>query len=421
MKRNRKFSRREFLAQSALAGLAIGTGASCTRKQDDQHQTGSETGHPGSQQDKKAEPHSQADGKWAPFPEVEARGTPLEIGTAVGSMTRERIIKGIEQRRAWFDDLKRFALADRAKRLDGFTAAIEKYHPDVMAEIKGMASGAKLPLDDILVLNLQVELGALKSSEKACETCDDCSSLHLVDGDRIMLAHNEDGNNAYRTLMSILRLKPEGLPAITALAYPGVVPGCVPAMNDAGLVMTTNYIGVDEVHIGVPRYVLGRAALTATSIGQAVNIVTNKDGAFSFHANFGSTKEKRLVSVDLAPRIYAVRKTEGIFLQTNHFVMTGTKDIPQPNYKPGSSSDSRYQVLEAAMKKLPPIEQVTKDHLITMLSSHEAVSKPYSPCRHPNEKSNGRTLATALFDISAGAFTLYEGNPCEGRSREILS
>lgn len=30
-----------------------------------------------------------------------------------------------------------------------------------------------------------------------------------------------------------------------------------------------------------------------------------------------------------------------------------------------------------------------------------------------------QTLATALFDASAGTFALHEGNPCEGRRRAL--
>ncbi len=404
-------SRREFLSRGALAGVAFGAGVACSNKQSSEKRSVGSVSASGI----KEAPIAEA-GKWLPFPEVEARGTPLEIGTAIGAMTRERIRKGIELRRAWFEDLKSFALADRKKRLDGFVAATRKHHPDVLAELEGMAKGAGLPLDDILVLNLQVELGTLKAAQGSCEGC---STLHLIDKGRALLAHNEDGHDAYRPLMTILRLKPRDKPAITALGYPGIIPGCVPAMNSAGIVMTTNFIGADKMRVGIPRYVLGRAALTATSIGRAVTIVTNKEAAHSFHANFGSLKNNRLLAVDVAPGVHAVKPTEGIYLQTNHFVLRGTAQEPQSKNTPGGSSDSRYRILDAALKKLPPIELVKADTLIKLLSSHEAITKPYSPCRHPDEKSTGRTLATALFDLNKGSFILYEGNPCEGRRRAL--
>ncbi|MCP4679678.1 MAG: hypothetical protein GY854_30140 [Deltaproteobacteria bacterium] len=421
MRKKTTISRREFVARGTMAGLAFGAGVACSKKPE-QEKTKRVAAKTPAKPQLEINPESPIgeESKWAPFPVVEARGTPLEIGKAVGAMTKKRIHKGIELRREWFDDLKKFALADRANRIDNFVSAIEKFHPDVLAEMKGMAEGSGLPLDDILVLNMQAELGALKSANTSCEgSCEGCSSLHLVQEGRALLAHNEDGHDAYRHLMSILRLKPEGKPAFTSLAYPGLIPGSVPAINEAGILMTTNFIGVEKVRTGVPRYVLGRAAIGARSIGEAVQTVTSKEAAYSFHANFGSVKDKRLLAVDIMPGLHSVKPTEGIFLQTNHFVLSGTKAVPQPMNTPGGSSDSRYRVLQSAIGKLPPVEKVTKDDLIKLLSSHEAINQPYSPCRHPNEKSKGRTLATALFDVAAGTFTVYEGNPCEGRRRKI--
>ncbi len=416
-------SRREFVVRSAMAGLALGAGVSCSKKtaEPNKPKLAAEKAPTRPQLEIKPESPIGTEEKWAPFPVVEAHGTPHEIGKAIGAMTKDRIHKGIELRREWFEDLKKFALADRANRIDNFAAAIEKFHPDVIAEMKGMAEGAGLPLDDILVLNMQAELGALKSVKASCEgSCEGCSSLHLVQGGKVLLAHNEDGHNAYRHLMSILRLKPEGKPAFTSLAYPGLIPGSVPAINEAGILMTTNFIGVEKVRTGVPRYVLGRAAIGARSLGDAVQTVTSKEAAYSFHVNFGSIKDKRLLAVDVMPGVHAVKPIDGIFLQTNHFVLSGTKGVSQPMNTPGGSSDSRYRILEAAIGKLPPLEKVTKDDLIKLLSSHEAINKPHSPCRHPDDKSNGRTLATALFDLTAGTFTMYEGNPCEGRRNNIV-
>jgi isopenicillin-N N-acyltransferase-like protein len=285
-----------------------------------------------------------------------------------------------------------------------------------LAELQGIAKGAELAFEDILVLNLQTELGAMKKEQRAC---DDCSTLYLDHGGRILLAHNEDGDDANRDLMALLHMQPTGQPAITAFAYPGVLPGCVPARTSAGLVMSTNFIGAAEVRVGVPRYVLGRAVLSATSLDQAVATATSKHPAYSFHLNLGSTPEKRAVAVDVAVGRSAVQPVEGLYLQTNHFVLEPTQAIEQPWHTPGSSSDSRYRVLSAAIAKLPALSRVTAEHLIRLLASHEAVQTPYSPCRHPRGEVHGRTLGTALFDVVAGTFTLYEGNPCVDRKRLV--
>jgi hypothetical protein len=407
----RSIDRREFLRRGVLGFAAAGLVGACSRERPPEAtKTRTPTRRPAS-----AKPVPES---WQPFPVVDAAGTPFEIGAAVGAMTQGHIRDGIARRRAWFEDLKAFALADRGARLDPFVASLRARFPDVQAEIEGMAQGAGLSLDDLLVLNLQCELSALKA---AAASCDACSTFHLVHQGRALLLHNEDGDDAYLDLMAILRLRPEGRPAVTALAYPGVVPGNVPAMNGAGLVQTTNFIGAAGVRPGVPRYAVGRATLAARTLDEALAVARAPDAAFSFHMNLGSVPEKRLVAVDVAPGgVSDTRETAGLFLQTNHFVLPGTRDLPQPDHRPGGSSDSRYRVLERAMAGLPPAAEVTADRLLSLLSSHEAVEPPFSPCRHPRGEIRGRTLGTAIFDLAAGSFTLCEGNPCEGHRREIV-
>ncbi|MFH2009484.1 MAG: C45 family peptidase, partial [bacterium] len=340
------------------------------------------------------------------FPVVVARGSPFEVGAAIGAASRDRIARLVKRREKWFTELLRFALADRSTRIDGFARATAKHHPEIMAELRGLAKGAQRPLDEILVLNLQPELGALKhrcqSAEKPAKVgCGDCSTLHLVQGGRILLAHNEDDHHANRDLMALLRVAPTGRPTFVSLSYPGVIPGNVPAMTGAGLMQTTNFIGGSEVRVGVPRYVLGRAILDARNIDEAVQRAVNPDGAYSFHVNLGSKKEQRLVSIEVAPGgRHDLRDTrQDLYVHTNHFLLPGTKAVPQIATYAGGSSDSRYRILQRARKTLPPLAKVGPEHLTRLLSSHQAIKAPYSPCRHPHGDIQGQTMAMALFDV----------------------
>jgi isopenicillin-N N-acyltransferase-like protein len=336
----------------------------------------------------------------------------------MGRAARGRIETLLRRRARWFRELEEFALADRARRLDGFVAAIAKHHPAALEELKGLAQGAGRSLTDILVLNLQPELAALRHR---CG-CDGCSTLHLVDGERVYLAHNEDGHDANRDLMLLVRAQPTGEPAFLSLLYPGLIPGNVPALTEAGLALSTNYIGAATVRTGVPRYVVGRALLRARTLDEAIRLARDPHGAYSFHVNLGSRPDRRLLSLELGPGgVLATRETRGgIYVHTNHYLLPKTRGrIPEIGLRPGGSSDSRYRVLRRLVARLPPRGQVGQRDLVRLLASHEAIRAPYAPCRHPRGEIRGRTLATALFDVGAGRLTLYEGNPCEGRAREL--
>ena len=355
----------------------------------------------------------------APFPVVKASGSPFDLGQAIGKATRKQIDTLLKRRSKWFKELKGFALSDRKARIDGFAAAIQKHHPEVMAELRGLARGAGRSLDEIMVLNLQPELAGLKERS----SCGECSTFHLVDQNRILLLHNEDDHDANRDLMYLIRARPKDRPAFVSLAYPGVIPGNVPAITSAGIVRTTNYIGASEVRVGVPRYVLGRALLDAKTVEAGLGILTNKEGAYSFHVNLGSEKERKLVSIEIGPGgIHDVRQTRNeIYIHTNHYILPKMKKVPEISAYVGGSSQSRFQVLKKALGSLPKLPEVKLSNLARLLSSHQAVTQPYSPCRHPKGKVKGRTVATAMFDVLAPTFTLLEGNPCEGRKRTVPS
>jgi predicted choloylglycine hydrolase len=420
--------RRKFLLTTGLGSAAALLPAGCrkknragARKGDRSPQEAKDTAQ-GGPDARTARPHAptrrlEARRGWRSFPVIDAAGGPFEIGLTVGKATRSRIATLLERRKEWFSDLKAFALADRKSRLDGFAEAIQKHHPDIWAEMRGMAKGAGRPLDDIMLLTAKPEISALKGAASSSE----CSSLHLADGERLFLAHNLDDQDAALDLMVLVRARPKNGPAFVALAFPGIVAGNTPGMNEAGLYRATNYIWAKRAQVGIPRYVLGRALLGAKSIDQAKTIATHKAGAYSFHVNLGSNKEKRLVSLEVAPGgLHDLRETkQEVYVHTNHYILKKTKEISQHEPYLEDSSKSRYAVLTRLAGKLPPPAEVEPSHLIEMLSSHEAVTQPYSPCRHPKGDVTGRTVACALFDVKDERFVLYEGNPCKGRKRRV--
>jgi hypothetical protein len=73
---------------------------------------------------------------------------------------------------------------------------------------------------------------------------------------------------------------------------------------------------------------------------------------------------------------------------------------------------TRYRILTAEAQRLfDSLDEVDGDTLVRLLSMHEGA--PYSPCRHPQGKVLGTTLAGSLFDLKKGTWRLYYGNPCK--------
>jgi len=309
--------------------------------------------------------------------------------------------------------------ADLPGRCDAFLARAKAHFPAVLEELRGWADGSQVAFYDLVALNLKAELGAMMRAGTGPQAeCPGCSTLALNHAGRLLLAHNEDGDAAYADLMFLLTVHCEGQPAFTCLSYPGILPGNGPAANSAGLVLTTNYIASTNWRIGVPRYFLDRAVLTAGSLDEAVRIACHPERAFAFHFNLASSTERRILSVETSLDRQAVHEVSGLYVHTNHLVLEETRDAPQDMDYVGSSSQSRYRVLSAWRERVKGLlAGLDGPALVKALASHEGA--PYSPCRHPTGQIRGQTLATSLFDLSARRWSLYAGNPCRAAPGDI--
>ncbi len=390
-------SRREFLHASLFITAGLGLpGVACTRRA------------PASGKPTQKEPSED-------FPHLEAKGSAREVGRAIGERFSWNIQQVFARRRGWFDQLRAYAEEDPASRYEPFVQAAQELLPDCLEELRGMSEGAGVELRHLVILNLAAELDAMR--KKPCG-CPGCSTLALADGDRLLLAHNEDGDMAYRDLMFTVRVSRPGKPSFFALTYPGILPGNAPVFNSAGLAMTTNFIGGLMVRPGVGRYLLSRAMCEAADLDEAVRIASLPQRAYSFHFCVGSRKASKILSVETCPEKLEVMEVKNLYVHTNHLVLPGMRDVPQDAEYLEASSMSRYRVLSDMVEKLQGrLDGVDADRLVEMLSSHEG--RPTAPCRHHQPPSRGVTLGCATYDLKAGVARLCKGNPCQGNFAKI--
>lgn len=339
-----------------------------------------------------------------PFLRVSAR-THFQLGLELGQAQAGAIQASLAERRPWFDKLKSFAERDPAARLDPFLRAAEKHFPRLVEELRGLARGAGIPFRDLLILNLNPELSAMRRDPSPAAY--DCSSIIYRGQDRVLLGHNEDGANANRGRLLVLEAHPPSAPAFLALVYPGILPGNGPGLNAAGIIHSCNYIATRAWRPGVPRYFLDRAVLEATSLEAALATVAHPARAYSQHHNLISLEEKRALGVEVAPTRFSVQEVEGFYTHANHLVHPSLLDLAQPERYLRNSAP-RQRVLEEKVKGLPA-GKVQPEDLLRILQSH--AGRPHCPCRHPSW-SSASTLATALFDGRSRSFRLFKHNPC---------
>jgi hypothetical protein len=354
-----------------------------------------------------------------PLPLFEAAGTPFELGAAIGRRFAREIRDGFSARGAWWRDLRAFAAAQPRSVLDTFLAAARRHAPAALEELRGWAAGSGLAFDELAVFNLQAEYSTLRDlgaggNTRACEEVPGCSTIAYRDARGFLLAHNEDGDQAYQGRMFMLRLRPAGRPAVLCASYPGVLPGNAPWVNSAGIAMTTNFIYTRKVCLGVGRYFLDRLAMEARGLDEALRICTHPERAYAFHHVIASGRDGRMLAVEVTPARKSVRAVEGLYVHANHLVHEALGDEPRDAAHVGKSSAARQRALDGWRASRAGAARPDEQALVRSLSSH--AGRPLSLCRHPEGELRGSTLLTAVF---AGArLSVYRGQPCRALRSE---
>ena len=96
------------------------------------------------------------------IPLYRVQGTHYECGHQIGSITREAIRHRIADDFAYFSTLFSFVQTEYGLKLHrDFISAIRSLYPWYWDEIRGLADGSEIPLEQLLVLNFLNETSRL--------------------------------------------------------------------------------------------------------------------------------------------------------------------------------------------------------------------------------------------------------------------
>ena len=319
-------------------------------------------------------------------------GNNYEIGFQMGKTLKPQIVDFLKKSKR----LKSLRKAERKNpRLQKLVEYGEKFFPQYMEEIRGIAHGSDSSLTDILLINCKYDF-----RRKGCTT------VIFRGSHRIIVGHNEDSARENLNICSLLKVYPEvGTPFIS-FCYPGMVPGNSFAFNAYGLVITNNAMPTPDTRIGCPRHLIDRFQLEAKNTRDAITRTLFKERASGGSFNIVSEKEKIAVNIETTSQRYCTTEAADKFLHTNHYVSRELSSLKK-NKASLRSSISRYKV---GFKLLRKVKGKTSKEALDILSSLEA--KPYSIMRI-DRRMKVCTIFTALFDVSSDGIIMrvYEPNP----------
>ena len=357
------------------------------------------------------------DVRWRTLPVIDAAGSDLAIGQAIGETLRDGLLEVAEAHRGgvvasigW----------DTAMRIAGeLMPYAEASLPHCMDELRGMAAGSGVPLDTLFSMNAWQETRFLAGRDAASPNPDDddgCTSL-AVDGDvtangHVLLGHNEDAGTIRHALPYVVRARPDGRPAFVGFAYSGLL--LYQGVNDRGIGSVGNALYFRDIRPGTPKLLAYRDVLDATFLEDAIRR-TRKPERANGNNHLLANAEGDIYDVEVSDGDSALMAAEGDILAHANNVL----DERMQALEWGDLLNS--QMRQQRVKKL--LERgrggLTVDGIFDILSDHS--NFPKSVCKHadPLHNPDVMTVASVVVDVTGGEIHVRAGYPCEAETTTV--
>ena len=344
----------------------------------------------------------------APLPLVQVEGTHLEIGRQIGESRRDQVRHSIENARVLlanaYDTLQlnwEGALIQARKYLP----FAEERYPQYVEEIRGIAEGAGVGFDDLVMLNAMeaVTMDALHLTK--------CTSLAVnqerTTNERVLLAHNEDWLPEDQPDVFIVRAKPNDEPPFLAMTYGGLLPNI--GINAAGIAQCCDSVYPTDSRIGIPRVIVSRAVLAAKTPGEAIRRMLVPQRAAGYN-HLLAHESGEIYSVEVSARQFAILPAEnGMMVHTNHFLDDQMRRIES---EPDELISTRVRYFRAK-RLLAQNEQHNVRSLQAIQKDH--INHPDSICNHSvdgDPLDREKTITALTMDLTNRQMHACWGNPC---------
>ena len=361
-----------------------------------------------------------------PFPLIEISGPPHERGRQYGQKAAGRIKKGTSH---YFAQLKELSLDANgvAELVRDYLPVIESFEPSYIEEMRGIAAGADVPFEDVVLLNARTEIIKLANPKirarlKTPEDPDGCTGVVVLPqaagSGRLIHAQNWDWKRECAETAVVLKVRRDDGPDLMTFTEAGALGRC--GFNAVGIAITANYLQSDRDYrqVGVPLALIRRKVLENEHLALAMRAVysTKKSAANNMIV---SHREGVAIDFECAPdETFQVHPQNGLLVHANHFVSpvalgklkdTGVAETP----------DSLYRDIRVRDLLQPHIGSITLDTVKNAL--FDEFGYPWSVCRPPRRNLSNNLSATVAMILMEPASGVMQAAPLPALNREFTT
>lgn len=340
------------------------------------------------------------------FPELCVSGTPYEIGRQIGEGAREQIRGFCAMALERVNKTVAVSRSSAYRVASDSMAWVERYAPDQLDELRGMASAAGVTLDDILLLQIRNQL---QPDDAGGCTSLSLAPLSLATRSTVgrIVAQNWDNDPALDPFTLVLTRRPTGKPAFTTITQAGLI--AYIGFNEAGMGLCLNTLPAPSRKLGVPHYCIVRRLLETRSLAEAIETVSRAERAIPANIMLSTPEGPADLEATLEG-VHVLRDATQV-LHTNHCLHPELAAVNRqfPELIQSRPRLARMEALLRGVGSNPTLEDIAD-----VLRDHDGY--PASICRHANaDPRHGfwQTVFSVIIQPESQQMHATRGTPCD--------
>ena len=364
------------------------------------------------------------------LPIVYCKGSHYDVGFSIGHTFAKRITD-------WFDDpngslqiFRKFHEDQEGRKIVArYLETSEKYFPDYVQEMRGIADGSEAAFEDVFLANLWCEIffAHRDITDKICDSFDEkgdadgCTTVYVNRESMRVIGHNEDadiGSERFNYLAHVTVVDEEDKTTVRenfiTFMYPGMIPGFAFNVTNE-FVITGNVLAPTAVcPSGVPVVFVLRKLLACKTTEEMVEAAKCKPCGISygFNLNIASIEGTDMWSLEI---LSGEKETE-VFLHKVPVVSDGSETchyFHQNSYKHIVTEEQ--DVLNDTLARgkrcdeMPPPRD--EADVRGILGDQENERYPIFKEHVEGNTSGSKTVCSAVFNIMDKNLHLYLDNP----------
>lgn len=347
------------------------------------------------------------------FPMFRFQGTHYDIGRQFGEACIDRIHQHLELATTRLEQNNGIGREHALASANRFQPYVQEIAPFFDEEIRGIAAGAHISIEEAWLLQLRAELGIIPAEGISDEPGDECTSfaaLAPATSDGIpMVGQNADLPPFYPQLGVVVEYVFDDMPAVLMLAPAGQVSYI--GINEKGMGAFANYLTCDGWRVGFPRYLFSRLALTHETVDDAIRAI---DALYRASSRNLMLMDAHGTAADLETTPAStgrINPDRDLIAHANHFEHPGmlAQERASEKYLPNSRTRTATmrRLLEQSHGELNP------ERMQAILRDRSAFPNCLCQVEEDNPEHDSMTFASVIARPTEGEMWIAVGPPHE--------